>query len=416
MEENQPNSDAPNLPILTPVDELKRLELRFMMANDEKISSVLEIIFVDILRKFFEHDVLEVFSLESNEKIRTLVSICNHIRDRIQTSQNKIKIPIKQILEFMIIEEFDENIHLNKIIQLFLQETVYDLLKNALLQDAGNKSSCVGLLFQASLKKNITQQFQHRIFFMFIHCIPKISRDLKENLSIVGFPQILIEEGIIDKFKEFAVYLLYYFNFLDEKKTGLKAKINQFKEEIIRGDSDTAIVKFGGKKMNLNETLKYLQLNLLEFISIAFTMQPEQDSEKNIEENKGENEEIEEKKYPSYSFKIIPILMISTASVINEVNEKAMIIIKGFEKHSDIDQPSMNIRSSQNENDTENDQFPSNSGLNAVIVWADIMKYFLDMTRNTLPQSLGKFDDQVKKTVVLFSRNLKRNILEYALK
>jgi len=140
MDQNQPNSETGQVLTLTPLDELKRLELRFMMADDDKISSVLQIIFVDILKKFFESDVIDVFSMEANEKVKTLVSICNHIRDRITTSGNTIQIPIKRILEFMIVEEFSLNIHLNKIIQIYLQETIYSLLKDALLQKAMHKS------------------------------------------------------------------------------------------------------------------------------------------------------------------------------------------------------------------------------------------------------------------------------------
>ena len=140
MDQNQPNSETGQVLTLTPLDELKRLELRFMMADDDKISSVLQIIFVDILKKFFESDVIDVFSMEANEKVKTLVSICNHIRDRITTSENTIQIPIKRILEFMIVEEFSLNIHLNKIIQIYLQETIYSLLKDALLQKAMHKS------------------------------------------------------------------------------------------------------------------------------------------------------------------------------------------------------------------------------------------------------------------------------------
>lgn len=43
------------------------------------------------------------------------------------------------MLEFMLVEEFEANIHLNKIIQLYMQEVMYEMLKNALLQSALNK-------------------------------------------------------------------------------------------------------------------------------------------------------------------------------------------------------------------------------------------------------------------------------------
>ena len=148
MEQNQQNAGAVN-PNTTSVDELKRLELRFLMADDEKISSVLQVIFVDILKKFFEQDAHEVRSLEGNEKIKTLVSICNNIRDRIVTSGYKIEIPLRQMLEYMIVEEFNDNISLNKIVQLFLQEFVYEMIKMALLQNSLNKNDCAGLIFQA---------------------------------------------------------------------------------------------------------------------------------------------------------------------------------------------------------------------------------------------------------------------------
>lgn len=75
MENSQQNTSASRVLTLTSEEELKRLELRFLMAEDNTISNALQIIFIDILRKFFEQDVHEVRSLEATEKIKTLVSI-----------------------------------------------------------------------------------------------------------------------------------------------------------------------------------------------------------------------------------------------------------------------------------------------------------------------------------------------------
>ncbi|CAI2382409.1 unnamed protein product [Moneuplotes crassus] len=392
---------------ITSLDELKRLELRFMMAEDAKIEQVLQVIFQDILSKFFEQDILEVFSLGATEKIKTLVSICNHINDRVETSQESLKIPIYPILEFITHPDFSNNIHLNKIIQLYLQETLYSFLIKSLQQEPSLKRSCIGMLFKSCMVENITPQFQYKLFFLFIHCMPSLSKEPIDELRKQGFPGILAQN--IPKFKEMSNHVLYYYNYISQTKDNMKEKVTKFTQQIISKDRDPCLVKFGGTKMSVNDSLKYLQTNLLQFISLGFTIKEEVEEEK-------EDQKDDQKRYPEYSYHIIPSLMISTASVINEVNEKAKIILKGFEKHSDIDQSSAEIKSIHSQSDEESVKMATNSGLNAVSVWSDIMKYYLDMTRNSMAQSLARFDEQTKKTIILFSRNLKRNVLEYALK
>ena len=380
------NIQENNQTTYTSVEELKKLELRFLMAEDNTISNALQMIFVDILRKYFELDVLEVRSLEANEKIQTLVGIWNWIRDRILTSGNKIKIPIKAILEFMIVEEFSHNIHLNKIIQLYLQEILYEMIRNALLQNTINKLECAGLLFQAFTMDNLTESFRHRLFLLFIGWIPQLSKDLKENLTKVGFPNILTESDRISKLNSVWAYLLDYYNFLDQN-SGIKEKISQFKKEMLEKDTDAAIIKFGLSKMNLNDSLKFLQINLLDFLSVVYSMQNESEVLKDFEEMKDVNSQ--DSYYPSYSHNIIPVLIMSTASLINEVNEKAKAVLKSFEKNSDI---------------------------NKVEVWAETMKFYLNIVKKAAKPNIDNFDDQSKKTVLLYSRNLKKNVLEYALK
>ena len=370
----------------TPVEELKKLELRFLMAEDNTVSNALQVIFVDILRKFFELDVLEVRSLEATEKIQTLVGICNCIRDRILTSGNKIKIPLKSMLEFMIIEEFSQNIHLNKIIQLYLQEILYEMMRNALLQNTLNKLECAGLLFQAFTMDNLTESFRHRLFLLFVQWIPQLAKDFKENLKNVGFPEILTESDRISKLNSVSAYLLDYYNFLDQN-SGVKSKIAQFKTEMIEKDTDASIIKFGLSNMNLNDVLRFLQINLLDFLFAVYSMQNENDSEMASEEIK--DSASQESYFPSYSHNVIPVLIMSTASIINEVNEKAKTILKSFEKNSDI---------------------------NKVEVWSETMKFYLNIVKKAAKPNIDHFDDQTKKTVLLYARNLKKNVLEYALK
>lgn len=247
--------------------------------------------------------------------------------------------------------------------------------------------------------------------------------DFKENLVKVGFPQILVEDERIQKLKSFSTYLLDYYNFLD-KNSGLKTKVSQFKQDVLLKDSDPANMKYGVNKMDLNNTLMFLQINLLEFLGTVFSMkeepttpmlsQEESKTEEEMEERK-ENQ-FEDKSFPSYSHTIIPVLILSTASLINEVNEKAKHILRTFEKHSDMDQNTAEVRSTMSEDSKEDRPNSENTGMNAVSVWADTMKFYLSMVKESMPNNLTKFDDQTKKTVVLYTRNLKRNVLEYALK
>ena len=362
-----------------------------MMAEDAKISEVLEKIFVDILRKFFELDILDVRSLDATEKIQTLVSLWNHIRDRIQTSGNTIKIPIQQILEFMIIEEFSVNIHLNKVIQLYMQEMIYELLKNALLQNTFNKVANFGLLFQAMLWDNITQSFQNRLFGLFIYCVPNVAKEMRENLVKVGFPQIMNQPNFMQKLIDLSINLLDYYNFIDSKAE-LKSRVAKFKEEIGSKDKDPSNHKYNLHKLNLNDTYKYLQLNLLDLLNALFALNEKQPDMQDDEESKDKDkisQESERITYPEYSHRVIPILMLSTASVINEVNEKAREILKVYEKYSDINQ---------------------------VSVWSEAMKYYIGISKKSVKNNLARFEVPVQKTILLYARNLKRNVLEYALK
>lgn len=210
--------------------------------------------------------------------------------------------------------------------------------------------------------------------------------DFKANLTKVGFPNILTEGDRISKLNGLAVYLLDYFNFLD-KNSGLKSKISQFKQEMIEKDTDVAIIKYAISKMNLNDSIKFLQLNMLDFLSAVYSMRSEDDSDIPVED--GKNEGSQDVTYPSYSSSIIPVLIMSTASIISEVNEKACIAMKAYEKHSDINQ---------------------------VSVWTETMKFYINICKKCMKPSIDQFDDQTKKTVLLYARNLKRNVLEYALK
>jgi hypothetical protein len=412
---------------ITHIDELKRLELRFLMAEDEKISQVLQVIYVDILKKFFEQDVMEVRSLEIGEKIKTLIGICNYIRDRIITSKNKmctIVIPIKQILEFMILEEFNSNISLNKIIQLYLQDLIYDMLKIAILQKSSNKQECIGLLFQAWWLTNISKSFRNRIFLLCIYWIPRISKDLAKNLREAGFPQILLENDRITTLKQCSSYALDYYNFMVHKSE-FKANIISLREEILLKDDDSSNLKFSISKINPNDTLKFLWINLLDFLGTLFKMKEKADlislPSQNKEEEKidaspkkdEKQKEDEDKSYPPYSHEIIPILVLSTASPINEINEKAKELLKGYEKHSDMDYTSVEAGE---ETKSKEEQTPSKKGSNALGVWNKLLEFYINIWKIMVPNNLQTYDEPSKKTLLLFSRNLKRNILEYALK
>lgn len=247
-----------------------------------------------------------------------------------------------------------------------------------------------------------------------------MAKEFKDNLTMVGFPQILVEEGRIQKLNQLSIYLLDYYNFLDSN-SGLKTKINQFKEEVIQKDTDPTNIKFGVNKMNLNDALRFLQLNMIDFLGTVFSMHAEPDREPMAEEEAKEKKS-EEKAYPSHSHKIIPVLILSTASLISEVNEKAKHILKSFERHSDMDHSSAEAQSAQSQSsehdvDIEPEKPVENSsGLNATSVWAEIMKFYLNTVRNSMQNNLARFDEQNKKSIILYTRNLKRNVLEYALK
>ena len=247
------------------------------------------------------------------------------------------------------------------------------------------------------------------------------------NLKSLGFPEILLEENRIDKLNLMSSYVLDYYGFLD-LKTELRAKVTTFRDEVLAKDTDPINVKFSVNKTNLNDILRFLQINLLDFLGNVYTMNVVTDDQSMPQESQNEEDVIEEAKssqtdeankdYPVYSYKIIPILVLSTASLINEVNEKAKHFIKGFEKHSDMDQTSVEARSEQQaeESSSESDVVRPSSGMNAASVWTEIMKYYLQIVKNSMQQNLSRFDDNTKKTVLLFARNLKRNVLEYALK
>ena len=214
---------------------------------------------------------------------------------------------------------------------------------------------------------------------------------MNENLAKVGFPQIMNQPNFMQKLINLSINFLDYYNYIDSKAE-LRSRIVKFKEDIGSKDKDPSNHKYNLHKLNLNDTYKYLQLNLLDLLSALFALNETQPSIQDDEESKDKqkaSQETEEVIYPQYSHRIIPILMLGTATVINEVNEKAREILKVYEKYSDINQ---------------------------VSVWSEAMKFYIGICKKSVKNNLARFEVPVQKTILLYARNLKRNVLEYALK
>jgi hypothetical protein len=92
---------------ITTTTELERVHLRFLKVPDnQKLSEILGKLLPNILKIYFENDLINAVMSQDNPKIKALEEIVNHLLMKVMNSKGEVKIPFAKLIDI-----FDSDVY-----------------------------------------------------------------------------------------------------------------------------------------------------------------------------------------------------------------------------------------------------------------------------------------------------------------